>query len=223
MLASMNPWIFFAGAAVISGLFYVEGLLLAGRFFGVRVREIGIGVGPLAFTRGRLVVRWLPLGALVYFHDTRFGEDKDPAGSFDHAPRSTRVSIRLMDVLVYLLPAFLVLGLDAWRSFVSGFGQLFTILVEPTAEGVELVRGFLDIVESGDVGRAIGIWFAKSAALTAVPFVPVAGGGGVLFELLSRPGANFQTGTAAALMVLGALAILAFLVKFVWVFFAAVL
>jgi membrane-associated protease RseP (regulator of RpoE activity) len=168
----MNPWLFFAGAAVITCLFYVEGMLLAGRFFGVRVREIGIGVGPLAFTRGRLVVRWLPLGALVYFHDTRFGDDKNPEAAFDHAPRLARVSIRVMDFLVYLVPAFLALGLDAWHSFASGFGQLFTILVAPTAEGVELVKGFFDIVESGDVGRAIGVWFAKSAALAAVPFAP---------------------------------------------------
>jgi membrane-associated protease RseP (regulator of RpoE activity) len=196
--------------------------LLAGRFFGIEVREVVLGA-PRVFRRGKWRIGIFPISSSVQFADANSDEFQPVTGAtFDEQPRWVRAAVHVTGILGCLMLAFVLRGQDAWQSFINGWSQWIAGTLQPATMGAELLTGYARFVELEGPVAAAGVIAAKAAALNLLP-LPMFAGVRALVELLVPPGgrARFEK-PLSWLSGIGFVLLLAFVAAWAWALVVAV-
>jgi membrane-associated protease RseP (regulator of RpoE activity) len=172
---------FILGAVVVCMLLHVMVIALAGAALGVTIREVTIGLGPTAFTVGRLRVKALPYGGAVRFKDSREEEldAADTRDALDGRPTWVQLFVGLSGCLALIALAIAALQAEGVRAFVAGFPQIVAGALSPLGAAQSLLAQAVERVAALPFVAILGLVAAKLAAFNLLP-LPGANGGFVI-------------------------------------------
>jgi membrane-associated protease RseP (regulator of RpoE activity) len=175
-------------------LLHVTALAACARLAKIPIRLITLGIGWTLLKIGLLQIKLLPLGGSVHMKDSRTETltEAELADAFDHQPRWRQAAIPLGGSLSVLGVSLLLLGIEGWDAFLSGFHQVFAGALSPLTVGPQLIAAFVSGVESDPVAWSFGLFCAKIAAVNLLP-LPSLNGGDALMALLGLNKASEQT------------------------------
>lgn len=202
---------FILSAVVLCMLLHVFVIALVGLALGVTVRELTLGLGPTAFTVGRLRVKAFPFGGAVRFKDSREEalDAADMRDALDGRPLAVQVFIGLSGCLALILVAVATLQIGAIRALVDGFPQIVLGALSPLGTAQALLAEAVERVAGQSFAVVLGLVAAKLAAFNLLP-LPGANGGFVIATLARWAGVARlwpQALTTALLMVYLAIAL----------------
>ncbi|MGF1867558.1 site-2 protease family protein [Enterovibrio norvegicus] len=175
----------FASLAFLTSIHILTMAFVAERY-GIEVRKIIIGLGPTLFKYRKIEIRCLPLTGMVKLLDSRVDDidTEQRSKAFDHQSRWVRASIILSGSFVLVAISFLLSGVQAFASLVSGFEQfLFSGVPGLSALYYEQIQAVLVNETPMQVFSLVAI---KLAAINLFPFTFM-NGGAALIELFGIP------------------------------------
>ena len=180
----MHAFAGYALAAAACVQVHVGTMAGTGVAFGIRVRELWLGMGPRAFGRGLLQVRAIPLGAAVCFENAGTGSTGLPDRAlFDRRSAWVQSAVLLSGCAALVLVSAATLGVDGPRAFVDGFGQFVGGAFSLT-EARGLAKQAAAFAAQASWADMAGLVAAKMAALNLMP-LPGTNGGNIV-RIVSR-------------------------------------
>ncbi|MBU6952240.1 site-2 protease family protein [Hahella sp. HN01] len=161
-------------------------MAVCARAFGVKVREISIGSGPLLLQTGIVSIRAILLTGYVKLKDTREergeGDDVKPApDAYDCQPTWIRAVIPLSGCFFVLAFALGVYE-DGWRSFGAAFAQIFLGAFSPLSVAQEYLREGAVFAANNNFILLFALVATKLSACNLLP-LPHMNGGQALMAL----------------------------------------
>lgn len=168
-------------SVVLCVLLHAFVIALCGAALGVKVREVSIGLGPLAFSIGRLSFRALPFGGAVRFKDSREEEidASDMRDAFDGRSVFIQIVIGLSGCIALLAIAGVTLQAEGIRAFIDGFAQIVVGALSPMGKAQALLAQAQQKLAGLPFLAVLGLVAAKLAAFNLMP-LPAANGGFVI-------------------------------------------
>ncbi|AZZ91418.1 hypothetical protein EUZ85_12005 [Hahella sp. KA22] len=164
-------------------------MAVCARAFGVKVREISIGSGPLLLQAGIVSIRAILLAGYVKLKDTR--EERDEKGerddvkpapdAYDRQPAWIRAVIPLSGCFFVLAFALGVYE-DGWRAFFAAFAQIFLGALSPLSVAQEYLREGAAFAASNNFILLFALVATKLSACNLLP-LPHMNGGQALMAL----------------------------------------
>ncbi|WP_411846534.1 hypothetical protein AAFN60_02655 [Roseibacillus persicicus] len=160
----------------------------AGKFFRVRVCELGFGVGPklFGFQLGSAEVgfRLFPINSFVRFQDNRFPASQgDPKTSMDSRPCWVRFLIPFLGCLVPLAIGGSLLGMANAREAFFPLVEFIKGTISPFGYAQELLRSYEDFRRENGILRAAALPVFITGSLSLLPISPFAGLGQALVAI----------------------------------------
>lgn len=204
-------------SVVLCMLMHMFVIALCGVAFGVTVRELSLGLGPKAFSIGRLTFRALPFGGSVRFKDSREEalDASDMHGALDGRSLLVQIVIGLSGCLVLLALAIVVLQAEGVQAFLSGFVEIVTGALSPMDKAQALLAHAHQRLAGAPFLVVLGLVAAKLAAFNLLP-LPAANGGYVIAMIARGMGvAKFWPQGLTPVLLL---AYLALAISWLWAF-----
>ncbi|MBW7568493.1 hypothetical protein KIF53_20990 [Chromobacterium subtsugae] len=176
-------------AIAVCNLAYWLALLLAARFYGIRVREHCVGIGPVLFGNGKLQLRLLPISAWVRM---ALLADRRPEEAERVCLDAKAVPIQLI-VAASGCVALLWLGAclnegASLDSFRAGWSQLPFGALPPWGEAQHWLAALSDWTAQSGFLAMLPVVAAKMAVFNLLPLPGAAGG--IMLRLLVPMGAR---------------------------------
>jgi hypothetical protein len=181
--------VYLLGAVVLCMLLHVLVIALTGAALGITVREVTLGLGPTAFTVGRLRVKALPFGGAVRFKDSREEalDAADMRDALDGRPLGVQLLVGLSGCLALIALAVATVHGEGLRAVVEGFVQIVAGALSPMGTAQALLAEAAQRLAELPRLAVVGLVAAKLAAFNLLP-LPGANGGFVIATLARAVG-----------------------------------
>ncbi|WP_187395167.1 site-2 protease family protein [Pigmentiphaga aceris] len=171
-------------AVVLCVLLHTFVIALCAAAFGIKVREVSIGLGPTAFSIGRLTLRALSFGSSVRFKDSREEEldESDMHDAFDGRSALVQMLIGLSGCIALVALSAAIWQSEAIRLVLDGFVQILWGAASPRVKAQAFLAQAEQVLAGLPFLAVLGLVAAKLAAFNLLP-LPAANGGFVLATL----------------------------------------
>lgn len=179
----------------------------------VQILEIGFGVGPKIFKKGKVKIGLLPISGWVETLDSRTKElnSEELKGAFNHKPWMIQVLVPLSGCATLLLVCYLIAGNSAITSFVSAFEQIFYGTLFPLTHGKQLVGEIEQFLDQQNLFNIIIVVQTKMIAFNLIPLGGLNGGQAFVSLIkMGKPSAKWEEGFYASFVIV-------FLIFFAWI------
>ena len=214
----MHPAFQFLLATLVFMLLHVSAMALCSRAFGITIRRIAYGVGPVLFSVGRAQIRLLPFAGSVVLKDTREEQiyDDEPGGDiYNERPLWQQLAVLLSGVALPLILALGLLGAQGWHGFTGAFVQLIAGALAPLSTAQQLLADGDAFARTHDFVLVAALVSVKLCALNLLPFGGLNGGQALLaIARGGKPYAAWEEMVAKWLLLPGLAVLLAWLVAF---------
>ncbi|MGJ7495174.1 site-2 protease family protein [Variovorax sp. RT4R15] len=185
----MSSLITFIAVLAVLAAVHIAVMAAVADAFGVTVREVVLGWGPVIWSSGKWTLKALPFGGSVQLRDTRLeaaglSDADNPSDALNLKPRCVQAIIPLSGPLALLILAVCVRGGDALGSTSAGFRQFLEGAVDHDVAH-QLLRRLGELIQYG-FWPLLGVAAAKIAAFNLLP-LPTLNGGQAIISLVLGP------------------------------------
>jgi len=164
---------------------HVTAMAFAFQAFGVTIREVAFGFGPVVYRHGKVLIKLVPSGGYVKLKDTNDGEFYGEVSSsvddaFNHKSRWMQSMMSLSGPAALVIVASVTNATPGLTGVVSGFSQIVCGALEPLSTAQMYLESAKDVLNQSGFFALLGLLAAKVAAFNLLPLTYTNGGQAIL-------------------------------------------
>ncbi len=181
-------------------IIHMGSIVLMSRAANIGIEKIALGMGPTLYTKGKLVIHWLPFGGYVKFptkepelfseiisEEIPEGLTKDSLDKeyeyIDEVSVFKRIYLTGSALVCMLVGSDLLLEMNVYAEYVSVIGDYLRGAWSPLSDGQAIINSFMVLFSECSLPELVIHLVAYYAIFNLLP-LPLLAGGDIIFSLI---------------------------------------